>query len=159
MAFIARNLLLSNILGSCKNKCLKVSLLGKNTLLSYEQKPLHLPSVYSLTQSLAHSLTHSSVCIMLLKTCQRWKNHTLAKLLQAASHLVNAPWRQQPENSLEEYLANNNNKSKTINLSTVITLRTRWESTNRDEATIWCLERVHTWLYLYNIIICIYFLK
>ena len=39
---------------------------------------------------------------------------TLPKF-QAASHLANAPWRQQPGNSLEEYLVDNN-KLKTINL-------------------------------------------
>ena len=39
---------------------------------------------------------------------------------QAASRLITAPLRQQPENSLEVYFANNNNKSKTINLSFLI---------------------------------------
>ena len=46
---------------------------------------LKLPTgAYTPTLSLLteYSLTQSSVRIMLLKTWQRWKNHTLAKLLQ-----------------------------------------------------------------------------
>ena len=33
---------------------------GDTQLLSFEQKLLHLPSVYSLTHQVTHSLTHSS---------------------------------------------------------------------------------------------------
>ena len=67
------------------------------------------------------SLTHSSVRIMLLKTCQRCKNHTLAKLIQGFRQQVTWPTLLGGIN-IEEYLANYNKKSKTIQLSTMITV-------------------------------------
>ena len=89
------------------------------------------------THWLTHSLTDSSVRIMLLKTWERWKNGQTLTRFQAASHLANSPLMQQPENYLEEYLAENNNKSKTINFSTLISVRTWWESpTTRREKNI-----------------------
>ena len=45
---------------------------------------------------------NSNLSVMLLKTWERWKNHTLTRF-QAASHLTNAPLRQQPENSFEDF--------------------------------------------------------
>ena len=47
---------------------------------------LGLPS-----DSLTNPLTDSTVCIMLLETWQRWKNHTLAKILQDFRQQVNWP--------------------------------------------------------------------
>ena len=69
-------------------------------VLSFEQNLISLPSVYGLT----HWLTGSSARIMLLET-----------RFQAPSTLIKPTW----EFSLLEYLANNNSKSNTINLSTV----------------------------------------
>ena len=45
-------------------------------ILSFEQKLIHLPSVYWLTHSLTHSLTHPSVRMMLLtlKRLGLWPN-------------------------------------------------------------------------------------
>ena len=73
------------------------------------------------------SLTHSSVRIMLIKTWQRWKNYTqMVKLLQGFRQQVT--WRTGKHSLkttawnisfIEEHLANNNKKSKTIKLSTV----------------------------------------
>ena len=71
---------------------------------------------------------------MLLKTWQKWKNYTLAEQefnsKSPGQRTVEATtW----EFSIEEYLAINNNKSKTLNLSTLISVRTWWESPTRRE--------------------------
>ena len=61
-----------------------------------------------LTDSLAHLLTHSLICRHnSLKNLTKLENPKL--ILRPSSY---APRRQQPENFFEEYLANNNNKSK-----------------------------------------------
>ena len=44
-----------------------------------------------------------------------YSGQTLTRF-QAASHLANAPLRQQPEHSLEDYLVDNNSQLKTIYL-------------------------------------------
>ena len=49
--------------------------------LGFELKLIHLPQV-------TDSLTHSSLRIMLLKTWQRWKNHTPTKVIQGLSQQV-----------------------------------------------------------------------
>ena len=99
--------------------------------LSFEQKLIHLHSVYWLTDLF--------VRIMLLQTWQRWKKHTLAKLLQGFRQQVTWPTllagNIDPEKSLEEYLVDNN-KLKTINLFTLISVRTWWESPTRWEKKI-----------------------
>ena len=54
-------------------------------------------------------LTDSLICLHnALKNLTKVEKSSAGQTLtgfQAASHLANAPWRQQPENSLEEYLA------------------------------------------------------
>ena len=115
--------------------------------LRFEQKLIHLPSVYWLTESF--------VRIMLLQRWQRWNNnHTLDKLLQGFRQvkcdLANDPWRQHPEKSLEEYLVdNNNNKLKTINLFTSISVRTWWEKKDSHKISSRGLTRaVLLWFHL-----------
>ena len=88
-------------------------IIEKKCFLSFEQKLIHLTSVHWLTDWLTHSL----ICLHnalknLTKVKKSYSGQTLTGFHEA-SHLTNAPWRQQPENSLEEYLANNNNKSRT----------------------------------------------
>ena len=102
-------------------------LFAQFAFLNFEQKLIHLPSVYWLT--------HSSVRLMLLETWQKWKKtysgQTLASF-QVGSDLASAPWRrQQPGSCIEGWYGHWS--QKTINLSTVITVRTGWESPTRWE--------------------------
>ena len=92
--------------------------------LSFEQKLIHLPSVYLLTDWLTHLSARRSYKLDEGGKILIWSKFSR---FQAASHLANAPrniWR---------IFGDNNNEFKTINLFTSISVRTWWESPTRWE--------------------------